>query len=240
MTTDINHIKSLLEKYYEGMTTPEEEKTLTEYFSSATDIPEELEADRKLFAVLGDTSSYADLPADLDARIMAAVDNTTGAKEKPTRRRFSWITVTGIAAAAAAIVVFLTMIPYPTDITMETDSVTLARTQTPDTSGNQPEETSEPVVTDTEKKTEKKEEHKTVIQPSRTMRRVKNQAVAQTSATTATDSVSMLSDEELRTLRVGMKALARAQKSIAQASQCIESTDRGLREIYTTIHDKLN
>lgn len=237
MTTDIKHIKSLLEKYYEGMTTPEEEKTLTEYFSSATDIPEELEADRKLFAVLGDTSGYADVPADLDARIMAAVDNTTGAKEKPTRRRFSWITVTGIAAAAAAIVVFLTVIPYPTDITMETDSVTLARTQTP---ANQPEETSEQVVTDTEKKAEEKEEHKTVIQPSQTMRRVKNQAVAQTAATTATDSVCMLSDEELRTLRAGMKALARAQKSIAQASQCIESTDRGLREIYTTIHDKLN
>ena len=48
MATDIKYIKHLLEKFYEGTTSPEEDNILYEFFSSTSEIPEEMEADSKI------------------------------------------------------------------------------------------------------------------------------------------------------------------------------------------------
>ncbi len=70
MATDIKYIKHLLEKFYEGTTSPEEDNILYEFFSSTSEIPEEMEADSKIFTALSDSSKYAVPPSDLHDRIM--------------------------------------------------------------------------------------------------------------------------------------------------------------------------
>ena len=95
MATDIKYIKHLLEKFYEGTTSPEEDNILYEFFSSTSEIPEEMEADSKIFTALSDSSKYAVPPSDLPDRIMKAVDNTFISDHKSRvasqRKRFSVI-----------------------------------------------------------------------------------------------------------------------------------------------------
>lgn len=93
-------IRILLERYFEGMTTLEEERLLREYFSAGEDIPHDLLYARAIFGAFHDASSAAvpDMPAGFRE------------KTRPCRRRgmsrTQWI-LTGAAASAAAAVFIL-------------------------------------------------------------------------------------------------------------------------------------
>ena len=72
MTYDMNieQIKSLLARFYEGQTTPEEERLLADFFHRE-DVPEDLQEDKQLFLLLAQTSDQ-EMPQDIAEEINAS------------------------------------------------------------------------------------------------------------------------------------------------------------------------
>ena len=69
----IEQIKSLLSRFYEGQTTPEEERQLVAFFRRE-DVPEDLQQDKQLFLLLAQTSEQ-EMPQDIADEITAFVNN---------------------------------------------------------------------------------------------------------------------------------------------------------------------
>ena len=83
MTYDITieQIKSLLARFYEGQTTPEEERLLADFFR-CEDVPEDLQEDKQLFLLLAQTSDQ-EMPQDIAEEITAFVNNLGQTKIQP-------------------------------------------------------------------------------------------------------------------------------------------------------------
>lgn len=77
----IEQIKSLLARFYEGQTTPEEERLLADFFHRE-DVPEELQEDKQLFLMLAQISDQ-EMPTDIAEEITAFVNNLGQTEEKP-------------------------------------------------------------------------------------------------------------------------------------------------------------
>ena len=75
MTYDMNieQVKSLLSRFYEGQTTPEEERQLVAFFRRE-DVPEDLQQDKQLFLLLAQASEQ-EMPQDIADEITAFVNN---------------------------------------------------------------------------------------------------------------------------------------------------------------------
>ena len=69
----IEQIKSLLARFYEGQTTPEEERLLADFFRRE-DVPEDLQQDKQLFLLLVQASDQ-EMPQDIAEEITAFVNN---------------------------------------------------------------------------------------------------------------------------------------------------------------------
>lgn len=80
-TMNIEQIKSLLARFYEGQTTPEEERLLADFFRHE-DVPEELQEDMQLFLMLAQISDQ-EMPADIAEEITAFVNNLGQTKIQP-------------------------------------------------------------------------------------------------------------------------------------------------------------
>ena len=104
----IEQIKSLLSRFYEGQTTPDEERLLADYFNMSKahvaslggdesgeqahtrlaqdfrreDIPAELQEDKQLFLMLAQISDQ-EMPADIAEEITAFVNNLGQTEKKP-------------------------------------------------------------------------------------------------------------------------------------------------------------
>ena len=70
---NIEQVKSLLSRFYEGQTTPEEERQLVAFFHRE-DVPEDLQQDKQLFLLLAQTSEQ-EMPQDIADEITAFVNN---------------------------------------------------------------------------------------------------------------------------------------------------------------------
>ena len=70
---NIEQIKSLLTRFYEGQTTPEEERLLADFFRRE-DVPEDLQQDKQLFLLLVQASDQ-EMPQDIAEEITAFVEN---------------------------------------------------------------------------------------------------------------------------------------------------------------------
>ena len=77
----IEQIKSLLARFYEGQTTPEEERQLADFFRRE-DVPEDLQEDKQLFQLLAQTSNQ-EMPQDIAEEITAFVNNLGQTKIQP-------------------------------------------------------------------------------------------------------------------------------------------------------------
>lgn len=243
MDMDVKYIKDLLEKFYEGTSSQEEDNILSEFFNSGESIPQDMEADRRMFAVLSDPSKYAMPPADLQEKIMEAVDNApitrTVAGASLHRKRFSWISIASFAAAAAVIAFFM-LAPFSTGV--KTDTVhapnqlaSSSYSDTVDTNIN----LSEPVA-ELEGKGDVKDIDSSTRKNNSVGKGIKSQmhpVVAK--AAISSETIPELTEEEQLAFEAGMKALARAGEQMAYASDRLESTDESLRNIYSTIQDKL-
>ena len=77
----IEQVQSLLSRFYEGQTTPEEERLLAAYLRRE-DVPEELQEDKQLFLMLAQISDH-EMPADIAEEITAFVNNLGQTEKKP-------------------------------------------------------------------------------------------------------------------------------------------------------------
>ena len=91
----LEEIRKMLDRFYQGQTTLEEEKILEEYFSSTT-VPEEFIPDKDLFQSFIEGEDSVVVPADLNQKIIASIDQV---ERKATRtRRISVFSLSGLAA----------------------------------------------------------------------------------------------------------------------------------------------
>lgn len=98
---DANKIKSLLDLYYEGVTSPEEEKILYNYFRQ-NNIPEELQSEKEVFLKLYCLSEndFTEVPEGFEKKIDTLID-TLASKEK--KKTTLWKKAAGIAASIVII-----------------------------------------------------------------------------------------------------------------------------------------
>lgn len=87
--------RQLLDKFYRGETTPEENLLIAEILSESDD--EETAVDKKLFYALAG-AVYTTVPPGLESRIKTAIAESSG---KHRIKPIVWLRATGIAAAVA-------------------------------------------------------------------------------------------------------------------------------------------
>lgn len=91
-----NQINSLLQKYYEGMSSRDEERKLLDFFLGS-DVPAELDIDRKHFLALADMQNEEiEVPANLESNILARL----AVEQKPVSLLKSRFVYTAISVAA--------------------------------------------------------------------------------------------------------------------------------------------
>jgi len=88
-------IRRLLDKYYDGQTTGEEEILLKKYFSQA-DIPEEFRDEMGIFRYYSQSSVIPEPSADFENRIISAIDSYDQISRFKRRKIFA--VLSGIAA----------------------------------------------------------------------------------------------------------------------------------------------
>jgi len=97
----IAEIRKLLDRFYTGETTLEEEQILQDYFSSSS-IPEELMPDRDLFRSLGNASDSVAVPEGLNQKILDVIDKQE--KKVVRTRRISVFSLSGLAAGLLVVI----------------------------------------------------------------------------------------------------------------------------------------
>lgn len=93
-------IRQLLERYYAGDTTLEEEGLLKEYFG-AGGVPEEFAGEQEIFRYYSRSQYETDIPEpspDFEKRISAAIDREAERESVSVRKRL-YIAISGMAAA---------------------------------------------------------------------------------------------------------------------------------------------
>ncbi|MDE7142082.1 MAG: hypothetical protein K2O33_04220 [Muribaculaceae bacterium] len=112
MNPDIEtRIRQLLDRFFDGSTTTDEETELEQLISQADNLPTALETDIRTFRLCREPSTV-EVPDGLEERLEAAIDSrareefASTAKESLRRVRRAWL-----SAAAAAVVVVALMIP---------------------------------------------------------------------------------------------------------------------------------
>lgn len=119
---DTNNIKQLLERFYQGETSLEEEKMLTDFFLR-DDVPDEFLTDKKLFHALNDHS--VEVPRDSAQAIESLIDSfeTESASDKKAKTLHIKYWAIGVAASLALIVgLSLFQKSQPTEQTLFTDT----------------------------------------------------------------------------------------------------------------------
>ncbi len=97
----ITKIRKLLDRFYLGETTLEEEQLLLAYFSSAS-VPEELIADRDLFRSLDPAGNNIVVPGGLNQKILDVLDQQE--RKEVRTRRISIFSLSGLAAGLLVVI----------------------------------------------------------------------------------------------------------------------------------------
>lgn len=111
MKHNIEHIRTLLDLYYKGATTPAQEEELGRFFAAAGELPADMEPDRRMFLAMAD----ARIPADLEESISKALDaKMSEGRRRPTTWVHRWVRmVSGVAAAGLIAGVTITALHSP-------------------------------------------------------------------------------------------------------------------------------
>jgi len=97
----LEEIRKILDRFYLGETTLEEESKLHEYFSSNT-VPEEFIPDKELFLAMGSGNDSVEVPDNLNQKIIATID-----KEERSTTRTRRISVFSLSGLAAGLLVMI-------------------------------------------------------------------------------------------------------------------------------------
>ena len=249
MSMDYEYIRELLDKFYRGETNREEERELTDFFSSVADLPAELEADRKVFAVMSEAQAFAEAPADLDAKIMAAIDASSNSSDDTERHLLASVEETtrrrsgsklrriliGISAVAAVVaLVFLLPFGNKTPVGGNPAGQQLASEKILDTLKNMEivpeippvEELATNNIAQVQTQKETQQVVTTPTQPK--IAQTKHKAVRKSKA--VEEEEYTLSEEEIQALEMAYSALGNASYMLAYASECIEESNSGIAE----------
>lgn len=224
---DINHIKSLLEAYYDGSTTIEQEKLLCDFFASTTDIPAELEADRQLFNSLHSAlTNEIIVPNNLEDQLITHIDNLEKAEQNNSRK---WIIpFTYISAAACLIALFtigLNFIDLDNKL-IDNETILVSENNINDTIDyninnnidKTPEvEPQEPVIVDEETE---------VPQETKKKKRTKRQRINKT------NQLRLVSDEQI--------AYENTERALMLLSEKLNIAQEGVKQTENTIHEVNN
>jgi hypothetical protein len=92
---ELEKVRRMLERFYQGDTTLEEERWLQDYFSSTT-VPAELLPDKELFQTFRSSGDSINVPGDLNQKILTAIDQLE--RKELRTRRINLFSLTGLAA----------------------------------------------------------------------------------------------------------------------------------------------
>lgn len=93
-------LETLLSRYYDGLSTGEEERALRTFFSGE-DVPEEYEAEKAIFAYFSDLQNMPEPSANFETRIISSLTNNRS--DGTTRVRKLIMVLSGIAASVVII-----------------------------------------------------------------------------------------------------------------------------------------
>ncbi len=96
----LSNIKKLLDKFYEGQTSLEEEMQLKEYFLG-DNIPGEMLDDKELFVTMSAANENIEMPDSLNSSIIEAISNAEHSESRV--KRINLYSFSGLAAGLAII-----------------------------------------------------------------------------------------------------------------------------------------
>jgi len=106
-----NEINSLLEKFYQGETTLEEEKLLQKHFAENNDDNENFAAEKYLFSKLN-LAENIEMPSGLTDKIVAMIDSGNKKRNTVKFTSFMWLRAVSIAACCALLLSVSAMILF--------------------------------------------------------------------------------------------------------------------------------
>ncbi|NDV57105.1 hypothetical protein [Bacteroides sp. 519] len=101
----VGEIEKLLEEFYEGKTTEEQEEALREYFETE-EVPEQFKLDQKIFVDYGKVTKV-DVPLGLESKLIKLIDEKAAEEKRfmvKNKTVFNWKRVGSIAAGVLLIV----------------------------------------------------------------------------------------------------------------------------------------
>jgi hypothetical protein len=98
---ELRHIRTILEKFYQGSSNEKEEMELKEFFQREK-IPEEFKADGELFSSFASINEDVDVPGDLNQKLISLIDNAQHKEQRS--RRINLYSFSGLAAGLLIII----------------------------------------------------------------------------------------------------------------------------------------
>lgn len=132
---EYNDIREILNRWYDGNTTPAEQQRLADFFATDRELPADLEMEREMFRAMTEAGEdYAEMPHDVSERINAAIEAEMAEERGPRRKGFGWRRRAMTACAAAACMAVVLTIPFlkSDDKAMVGDKPGMALSETPD------------------------------------------------------------------------------------------------------------
>lgn len=132
---EYNDIREILNRWYDGNTTPAEQQRLADFFATDRELPSDLEMEREMFRAMTEAGEdYAEMPHDVSERINAAIEAEMAGERGPQRKGFGWRRRAMTACAAAACMAVVLTIPFlkSSDKAMVGDKPGMALSETPD------------------------------------------------------------------------------------------------------------
>lgn len=132
---EYNDIREILNRWYNGNTTPAEQQRLVDFFATDRELPADLEMEREMFRAMAEAGEdYAEMPVEVSERTTAALEAEMAGERVERRKGFGWRRRAMTACAAAACMAMILTIPFlkSSDKAMVGDKPGMALSETPD------------------------------------------------------------------------------------------------------------
>lgn len=132
---EYNDIREILNRWYDGNTTPAEQQRLADFFATDRELPADLEMEREMFRAMAEAGEdYAEMPVEVSEHITAALEAEMSGERSLRRKGSGWRRRAMTACAAAACMAMILTIPFlkSNDKAMIGDKAGMAVSETPD------------------------------------------------------------------------------------------------------------
>lgn len=233
MKREIAHIRELLERYYNAVSTPEEEDELIYFFLNADDVPEDMIPDQRMFKAIGESFNEVTPPAGFADKIMGDT-YMPGISKRMGFRKF--ILLAGVAASILCIIVIsLQFINH--DENMDNDNtIGIALTSSDYMSEPETVSSSEIMASNSESERNRIPEVTAEID---TKPKATEKTMIKGKDVDRQDEYLILAESEQETILQGLDALSRAGNMIASAQERIVETNKTLETTYRHVCEAL-